>query len=171
MGHLAAHDSDFAKAQWCNGEINTCGILCSGSTGNNTCDPVSLSFSFPESHHDQLRLNGVTDSIPYRTLWLTAAPVHPTTPLPASSTTRRLCRPLSASKSTKTALLQGRTTPLLKSSAPSMNKATVAISIHPISLLPRQPRPAPALALQPLLRTPLQAAQHPQALQKQLALL
>ncbi|RDW88915.1 hypothetical protein BP6252_00947 [Coleophoma cylindrospora] len=33
------------RSQWCNGEINTCGTLCSGASSSNTCDPTTLNYT------------------------------------------------------------------------------------------------------------------------------
>jgi hypothetical protein len=33
------------RSSWCSGELSTCGILCSGNTDSNTCDPTSLNYT------------------------------------------------------------------------------------------------------------------------------
>ncbi|RAL65103.1 hypothetical protein DID88_001209 [Monilinia fructigena] len=49
------------RAQWCNGELNTCGTLCSGDSDSNTCDPATLNYTCTCSS------NGSTPGLQYYT--------------------------------------------------------------------------------------------------------
>ncbi|KAA8567346.1 hypothetical protein EYC84_010374 [Monilinia fructicola] len=73
------------RSQWCTGEINTCGTLCSGDYDSNTCDTSTLNYTCTCSS------NGSTPGLQY---YLQTMPTF-------------IC----ARRSTRTVLPQERTTP------------------------------------------------------------